>query len=427
MGILVIGLNHRSAPVEVREQLAFSRDGAALALLLFRKQFPRSEAALISTCNRVEVLVATESDRPTADDVVNFLAQARDLPVRDFRPYLYELADEQAIRHLFHVAGGLDSMVAGEYQIINQLKAAYAQASEQDTTGRLLNRLFHHAFTVGKRVRTETEIGRHKTSIPSIAVDAMQSVFSDLASKRVLVVGAGEMAQLLCQYLHKAQVRHFVVASRTLTNARTLADAFAGQAVPYDEVDEQLTQADIVVTATNCPRPVLTVDRIRQAQKKRQDRLMFIVDLAVPRNVEPEVEQLKQVYLYNVDALGQIAARNQEQRMAQMEACQAILDEEVEAFTRWLAENQARPLIGQLYADAHDLKQIELHRLFAACRELTPAQRQAVEQFAERLVNKMMHPCVHTLRRHGASSPARELSQTLHAVADKERGAMEGK
>src|SRR3982751_1866545 len=203
--ILLIGLNHRTAPVEIREQLAFSRDGVATALMLFRNQFPRTEAAILSTCNRVEILVASDDEQsPRIEEVLTFIAQARDLPVNDFKTYLYTLSGEQACRHFFRVASGLDSMVLGENQIVNQVKQAYAAASEQGTTGRVLNRLFHHAFEVSKRVRCETRIGEGKVSVPSVAVDVARRIFEDFSKKQTLVIGAGEMAQLTCQYLRES-------------------------------------------------------------------------------------------------------------------------------------------------------------------------------------------------------------------------------
>jgi glutamyl-tRNA reductase len=421
MSILLVGLNHRTAPIKVREQLAFSREGTATALLLFRNRFPNSEAAILSTCNRVEVLVATDSATPTHDDIVSFLAQARDLPVSHFRNDLYELSDEQATRHLFRVASGLDSMVLGEDQIVGQVKNAYTQASEQGTTGRLLNRLFHHAFSVSKRVRTETEIGRRKVSIPSVAVDVARNVFDEFADKRVLVIGAGDMAQLVCQYLKKADARHFTVTGRTLANARTLAEACEGRAVPFSELDEELAHADIVIAATSCPKPIITTERVRLAQKRRRGRPMFMIDLAVPRNVEAEVERFGQVYVYDVDTLGRIVAENQQQRSQAIGRCERILDEELDAFEQWLSESRARPLIGQLYSDARELGELELARLFASRTDLTPAQQQAVREFSERLVNKLMHPCTCVLREHGLSRPSAALVNALHELTEKQR------
>jgi glutamyl-tRNA reductase len=417
VSILLIGLNHRTAPVEVREQLAFSREGVATALLLFRNRFPQSEAAILSTCNRVEMLVASDGDRPNVADVLSFIAQARDLPVGSFKPYLYQLEDEQACRHFFRVASGLDSMVLGESQIVNQVKQAFAAASEQGTTGRTLNRMFHHAFEVSKRVRSETKIGQGHVSIPSVAVDIAGRIFDDFSSKRALVIGAGEMAQLVCTHLRDADVRQFVVCTRSMKNAKSLADAFDAIAVPFDQLDAQLAEADIVIAATACPLPFLTADRVAAAQKKRGGRLLFIIDLAVPRNVEPAVASVSQTYVYDVDALGRAAADNQQQRVAQLAGAERILDEEVTAFTRWLDQTKLNPLIERMYRDAHDVSEVELNRLLRRCPDLTDEQREAIEQFVDRLVGKFMHPYVTVLRRQQRSDSGVFLAGAFRSAA----------
>lgn len=419
MNFLLVGLNHRTAPVEIREQLAFSRDGVATALILFRNQFPKSEAAILSTCNRVEMLVASNEERPNLNDVISFIAQARDLPVPAFAHHLYQFSGEQAIRHFFRVASGLDSMVLGEYQITNQVKQAYAQASEQGTTGRLLNRLFHHGFEVGKRVRNETEVGQGKTSVPSVAVDLAKCVFEDFSTKHILVVGAGEMAQLTCQHLRENNARTFTVTTRTLLHAKTLADAFDGKAAPMSDLDELMVQADIIITATSCPKPILTVERMRAAMAKRRYRPLFMIDLAVPRNIDPEVATLDQTFVYDVDALGRIIEENQQRRLAAIQAAEGVLDEELVAFQKWLDEGKVQPLIEQMFADARDLKEAELLRLFNACPDLTDEQRKAVQQLAERIIGKFMHPCVSTLRRHSFAGPCTTLAEAFHEVATK--------
>ena len=421
MSIHLIGLNHRTAPVEIREQLAFSREGVATALLLFRNQFPQSEAAILSTCNRVEMLVATDGPKPTAADILTFIAQARDLPLAAFKPYLYQLEDEQACRHFFRVASGLDSMVLGENQIVNQVKQCFAAASEQGTTGRTLNRMFHHAFEVSKRVRTETKIGVGRVSIPSVAVDIASRIFDDFSTKQTLVVGAGEMAQLVCEHLREASAKRFVVTTRTLKNGKALADACEGSAVPFDQLDAQLVEADIVIAATACPMPFITAERIREAQKKRGDRLLFIIDLAVPRNVDPAVADVHQTYVYDVDALGRIVARNQEQRTKELQQSEKILDEEVSAFAQWLDQTKLNPLIEQMYRDAHDVSEVELQRLLRRCPDLSDEQREAIEQFVDRLVGKFMHPCVTVLRKHQRSDSGVFLARAFRAAASANR------
>jgi glutamyl-tRNA reductase len=418
VSILLIGLNHRTAPVEIREQLAFSRDGVATALMLLRNQFPGAEASILSTCNRVEILVATDQERPTAQDVISFIAQARDLPAASFKHYLYQFSDEQAIRHLFRVAAGLDSMVLGESQIVSQLKQAYAQASEQGTTGRVLNRLFHHAFEVGKRIRTDTDIAEGKLSVPSVAVDVARRIFADFSNKQTLVVGAGEMAQLVCQYLRDADCRKFTVTTRTLNNARALAEACDGNYVPFDQLDEQLAHADIVVTATACPLPILTLERVREIQKHRRGRHLFILDLAVPRNVSPEVATLEQVYVYDIDAIGRIVNENREHRTGQLAVCEKILDEEVAAFEHWIGQAKINPIIAQMFMDATKVRDAEVRRMFNRCPDLTHEQREEVMQLVDRLVGKFMHPCVVSVRQHHNGQTWKTLAGALHAASD---------
>ncbi|CAN5436338.1 glutamyl-tRNA reductase [soil metagenome] len=418
MSIQLVGLNHRTAPVELREQLAFSREGVSTALLLLRNQFPKCEAAILSTCNRVEILTASDGDKPTLNDIVSFLAQAKDLPIQAFRHYLYELSDEQATRHFFRVAGGLDSMVLGECQIVSQVKQSYALASEQGTTGRVLNRLFHHAFEVGKRLRTETSISEGKTSLPSVAVDVARQIFSDFSNKQTLVVGAGDMAQLVCQYLREANATRFVVTSRTLSNARAIAEACQGEAVPFDQLDEQLVLADIAIMATSCPKPILTVERVREIQKRRHGRMLFLIDLAVPRNVEPAVAEIDQVYVYDMDALGRIVAENNQQRQAQLQVCEQILDEEVSLFEKWICETKINPMIAQVYSDARELRDAELNRLFRKCPDLLEDDKREIIQAVDRLVGKFMHPCIATMRQHSYSTPPVTLARAFHAVAE---------
>lgn len=416
MSIVLVGLNHRTAPVEIREQLAFSRDGVSTALMFFRKQFPGSEAAIISTCNRVEMLVAADGDRPSVPDIISFLAEARDLPAAQFKRYLYQFCDEQACRHFFRVVSGLDSMVLGECQIVNQIKQAYSLACEQGTTGRVLNRLFHHAFEAGKRARTGTAIAEGKLSVPSVAVDVAASIFSDFTDKQTLVVGAGEVARLVCEHLASSlQTRRFVVMSRTLSNSRALAEACHAVAAPFEQLEEQLAAADIVLMAMGCAQPVLTLQRMREIQKRRQNRLIYIVDLAVPRNADPEIARLEGVYLYNIDDLGRIVTENQNHRAAALEQCEQILDEEVTAFIQWLNDVRLNPIIAQMYRDAKSVRDVELDRLLRKCPDLSDSQKQAIVQGIDRLVGKFMHPCVFSLRQ--SPNPAMlALADALHAA-----------
>ncbi|MFW6039059.1 MAG: glutamyl-tRNA reductase [bacterium] len=424
MSILIVGVNHRTAPVELREHLAFSRQGIATALLMFRRRHPETEAALLSTCNRVELIVAASSGCPSAETLVRFLAEAKNLSPGRFCPHLYQHCDQDAVRHLFRVTSGLDSMVVGENQIVNQVKQAYTLASEQNTAGPILNRLFHQAFAVSKQIRNDTRICEGHTSIAALAVETARRHLPETTAGRILVIGAGEMAQLVCEYLSKGKHLEFLVTSRTEMNARALAEACHGTAVSYAELDRHLAEADIVISATNCPTHIVTVDRVRSAQK-RQARPRLIVDLAVPRDVEPGVSRVADILVCDIDALGRQAARNHEQRANEMSKCERMLDDAVSAFDAWRLQSYAKPLIQQLYGDADTLADLEITRLLNRCSDLTESQRQAITETANRLVKKLMHPLVQTVRHHGDTEPTATFARTLRDMAQRQRSSGE--
>jgi glutamyl-tRNA reductase len=312
---------------------------------------------------------------------------------------LYQYTDQDACRHLFRVVSGLDSMVLGEDQITNQIKQAYATANQQGTTGRVLNRLFHHAFQVGKRARASTGIADGKLSISSVAVNVAKCAIGDFAGKQTLVVGAGEAARLVCQHLAcYAKPDSFVVMSHSLPNARVLAEACHAVAAPFDQFDQQLARADILVTATNCTQPLLTAQRMGEVQKMRDGRPLIVIDLGVPRNVAPEAAEVDGVRLYDIDALGEIIRENQKQRAAAIQPCEKIFDEEVAAFSTWLGETGLSPLIAEMYRAARCVRDAELDRMLRKCPDLTDAQKQAAEQLVDRLLGKFMHPYVVGLR-----------------------------
>ena len=410
MGTLLIGLNHKTAPVDVREKLAFSREGAATALLLFHKEFPAAEAALWSTCNRVEILTHSEDDSVGPQQVIALLAQLKGAPAAAFAPYLYKSEGPDAVRHVFRVISGLDSMVLGEFQIVSQLKQAYQLAHEQQTAGPVLHRLFHHAFGVSKRTRSETTICDGKTSVPSVAVDVIARSLPDFAGKRILMVGAGEMAQLTSDYLRQAEARDLVVTTRTLANGRALAQACNGQAVAFNQLDEQLVLADVVITATACPTSILTTARVRRCQDLRGERPLLLVDLAVPRNIDAEAARVPGVTLIDVDALGRMVDESCRRRQAAVSLCEKIIEDEIGAFERWTEESRVGPYIEQMYQDVRALADIELRSALARCPDLSDKQQQAVSQLVDRLVGKLMHPCIATVREQSAALSAQALA-----------------
>jgi glutamyl-tRNA reductase len=418
MSITVLGLNHRTAPVELREQLAFSRDGAAAALHLFKQQFPNSEAAILSTCNRVELIVNSEKHDETA--LATFLSRARNVPVAAFSRHLYTVSGRQAIRHLFRVISGLDSMVLGEYQIVNQLKSAYQQAHEQGTAGAVLHRLFHHAFGVSKRVRTETALGEGKTSISSVAVDVIRRLHPTYTEERILILGAGEMAQLTARHLSDQEdggARQLVITTRTMQNARVVAEAYRGQAVPFTELDDELAAADIVITSTTCPTSILTTSRVARAMRQREGRPLLLVDISVPRNIDADAGALTGVTLIDVDTLGTLVDAVRQKRASAVETSESIIEEEVNGFEKWLTERgsgRVGSLIEQMYADVRALAEIEVRAAFKKCPDFTDEHRHAIEQLADRLVAKLMHPCIRTVRQTQASPPAQLLADAFH-------------
>jgi glutamyl-tRNA reductase len=413
MSMLLLGLNHRTAPVEVRERLAFSREGTANALMLFRAQFPDAEAAIIGTCNRVEILVNAEDGALSAQDIVAFLAKARDLSASSFAHHLYEFNGAVAVRHIFRVISGLDSIVVGETQVVNQVKQAYALAHEQGTCGPVLHRLFHHAFGVNKRTRGETGIGEGKLSVPSVAMDIVRHACPHPSELNVLVVGAGDMSQHACRYLAEAAVGRLVVISRTFNNARTLAEACGGVAAPYAELDRHLGEADVVIAATSCPTPILTEKRLESVAVGRLDRPLVLIDLSVPRNIEPGAGRAAGVKLYDIDSLVGVVQRTHRGRAAAVRACGGIIDDEVRAFERWIAEARVAPLIGQIFRDVRELADVEVRRLFNRCPEFSPDQKDEVAQLVDRLVGKLLHPCVSAIREGTANAGAAHVGDVL--------------
>jgi len=348
------------------------------------------------------------------------------VPVATFRTHLYQVENRQAIRHILRVVSGLDSMVIGEAQIVNQLKQAYQLAHEQNTAGPVLHRLFHHAFGVSKRIRTDTAIDEAKTSISSLAVEVVRKAWPDLAERRTLIVGAGEMAQLTAKYLQAAGVRNFAVTTRTYLNARALAESCGGEASPFEDLDQEIANADVVITATSCPTTFLKVERVERAQAARGNRPLMLIDLAVPRNIEPETAHIPGVQLFDVDTLGKMVTENHRQRLGQVELCEKIVDEEVDAFEKWAAESKVRPLIEQMYQDVRALAEIEVRRFMGRCPDLSEQQKGEVSQLVDRVVGKLMHPCVSAVRHESMAESAGTLADAFHSTRMSFDGANSG-
>ncbi len=412
MTLLALGLNHTTAPLAVRERLVFPTHklGEYLKDLLTLPGL--REAAILSTCNRTELYCTTEL--PDRRALIDWLAQTQNLPQEAFEPYLYAYTDAEFIRHLLRVACGLDSMVLGEPQILGQLKAAYRAALEVGALGKILNRLFQHAFSAAKKVRSDTAIGSSPVSVAFAAVRLAQQIFTDLGQQTALLIGAGETIELTARHLHQQGIGRMIIANRTFDNARMLAVQFGAYAIALRELPEHLPEADIVVSSTASQLPILGKGIIERAIKKRRHKPIFMVDLAVPRDIEPEVEQLEDVYLYTIDDLKGIVEENRQARREAASKAEELIAMEVEHFLAWLRSQGASDTICALRDQGARLREEALERARRALAKGVPPE-QALELLAHTLANKLLHlPCVQLKQasihqRHDLILAAREL------------------
>jgi glutamyl-tRNA reductase len=388
--LLLLGVSHRTAPIELRERLDFSsRDvGAAVESLAARSS--TAESVVLSTCNRSEIYAAGDDPARARGELVDFLSDYHQLPREAFRPHLFAHDDVAAARHLFRVASGLDSLVVGEPQILGQVKSAFQVASERRCTGPLLNKTFHWAFGVGKRVRSETALGEGAVSISFAAVSLARKIFGRLEGRRVLVVGAGEISALTAQHLRSQGVAEIVITSRTGAHAEELAREVGGRAVPWGDLRQAMGGADIVLTATGSQRPIVVREDVESVLGRRRSEPLFIIDVAVPRDVDPAVSEIEQVFLYNVDDLQGIVQENLARRSAEIHRAEAIVDEELTRFTRWQRSRRAIPTIVALRQRFEDIRRTELQRLEARLSGLPPETRARIDEVTRLIVEKLL-------------------------------------
>jgi len=391
MKILDIGMNHKTAPVELRERLAYESDNMDKMLnFLMNLEFIK-EALCLSTCNRVEAIVVTDDENAARRAIISHVCNIGNIPQDNIFNFIYMLKDLDAVRHIFKVASSLDSMVVGEPQILGQIKEAYAKAVRCKTTGVILNGLMHRAFHVAKKVRTETGICESAVSVSYAAVELARKIFDTLFEKKVLLIGAGEMSELTARYLMGHGVKEVVVANRTFKHAVALASKFGSHPISFEEIDSYLVEADIVITSTASSGFILTKDRVKGIIRKRRNRPLFFIDIAVPRDVEPEVNDLNNIYLYDIDDLKGIAHMNMEQRRQEAIKAERIIEEEVIKFDKWLKTLDIVPTIISLKSKADAILEKELKRSEAKLKGLSREQREAVlmlcRSIAEKLIN----------------------------------------
>jgi glutamyl-tRNA reductase len=415
MRLYAVGLSHRTAPIELREQVDFARAGLAPALEALAARHVAREMAVLSTCNRAEVYVAAEADG-AIEELFAFFADYHDVPLADVAPHLYVHHGADVARHLFRVAAGLDSLVVGEPQILGQVKSAYAVASDGQFTGTVLNRLFHVAFAAGKRVRSETGLGEGAVSISYAAMALARKIFGDLKELRVLILGSGEMAKLTAIHLRAQEVRQIAIASRTRAAAERLAEELAAEVVEWADIAAAVGRADILVTATGAPSAILSRADISAAMKARRQRALFIIDIAVPRDVDPEAGAIEQVFLYNIDDLQGIVRENLARRTAELEHADAIIDVETARFAAWLQSREVIPTVVALRERFESIRRAELQRLQPKLSALPPDAQAQVDHITRLIVEKLLLTPTEQLKAISDNSLAATYSDALNRL-----------
>ncbi len=412
--LLAVGLNHKTAPVELRERLAFTADDLQSVMTTLQAQAGVAEIMVVSTCNRVEVYATGNHWAQAGEQVLDTLATLRGLAPAELRAHTFVYGQQDAAHHIFRVAASLESMVVGEPQILGQVKDAFELAQRAGTIGGLLDRCLSSAFRAAKRVRSETEIARGAASVPSVAVDLARSIFGDLQGCGVLLVGAGEMAQQAGQYLKAGGVSELTVVNRSRDRGEALANEVSGRFVEWEQLELELRRADIVVTSTGSQLPVIHHDLLRRVMKFRRGAPVFLVDIAVPRDVDPEVARLEQVFLYNIDDLQGIVHDNLRSRTAEADRASALVSAEVAEFVGWQRSRSVGPVLKALQAQGRAIAVAELARQRGRLQGLSPEQQKAVEALASGIVQKLLHRPMTALRQ--AASDANE-APPVHDLA----------
>lgn len=388
MTLFAFGINHKTAPVEIREKVAFAPEKLPAALKDLTHSADIHEAAIVSTCNRTELYCGIDANNGQA--IIDWFRQYHSLSASELDPYIYAHADTDAVQHLLRVASGLDSLVLGEPQILGQIKDAYATATEAGTIGRQLNRLFQHTFTVAKQVRTDTAIGASPVSVAFAAVSLAKQIFANLNEHTALLIGAGDTIELVARHLKEQDVKNIIVANRTVERAQTLAEQFNGEAIVLADMPDRLVDADIIISSTASQLPILGKGAVERALKLRKHRPMFMVDIAVPRDIEPEVSSLNDVYLYTVDDLQEVIEEGRQSREEAAQQAEEIIELQVDHFMGWLRSLDAVDTIRAVREQAEEVRDEVLNN---ARRQLAGGKdpEQVLNELARTLTNKLVH------------------------------------
>lgn len=424
MNFQLLGVNHKTAPVEVRELLAIPERKLPEALQQLLTVPGVTEGLILSTCNRVEILAQTKNG---STDLRNFLTQYFHVEPRSYEPHLYEYRANDAVRHVFRVASSLDSMVVGEPQILGQVKEAYATARAAGAVQSHLDLLLTRAFAVAKRVRTETAVGSSSVSVASVAVELASKIFGSLEGKQVCLVGAGKMSELAARHLLAKGAGPIFVANRTYDRAQSLAEKFGGSAVRFDDLHRQCEQADIVITSTGSPVAIFRREHGELFLSRRRNRPMFFIDIAVPRDVDPEMNKLDGIFVYDIDDLQEAISSHVEGRQQEAQRAERIIEHEVERFQVRVHSLRLTPTIVSLQDQFETIRQAELDRVRGRLGKLTPDQEQAIEALSRGIVNKILHTPIRSLKTAASGPEMTTLIESFRKIFDlQSKGAVEG-
>ena len=416
MKIVVLGLNHKTAPVEIREKLAFDTAETSRALCELKKRFDQAEFILVSTCNRVELYCAGKhcQGADTAK-LAEFLSEFHNIELDKFRQFLYAYEDEDAVRHLLTVASSLDSLVVGEAQIIGQVKDSYKLACAAKTSGKILNRLFHCAFATSKKVYTTTSISNGRVSVAGVAVELAKQLFADISSAKVVVIGAGDTGQLLVQHLLQAGTRNITVVNRSYDRGLKVAKQYGIRAQKWEQLNEQLIGANIAIASASVQDYLFRKDSFKEIMVRRKEGTLLIIDIAVPRNFEPAVNELEGLYLYSVDDLAAVVEQNRKARERDMAKGMEIVLENVTDFTEWFGSKDIGPLIGQMKKQFKQIGENEMKRFFVGGRQ-DASCREVIEDMVNRVVNKLLHCVIKNVNLVAKENGATEAAKLVDSI-----------
>ena len=398
--IVLLGINHKTAPVELRECIAFSADESTIALQRLHREPNIDEVLLFSTCNRVEVLLVTQNRSEAVNNTKHFIAEFNKIPIEQFENALYIHDNDEAVRHVFRVASSLDSMVVGEPQILGQIKDAYRSATSLKTSGVILNRLLHRTFSVAKRIRSETGIGDRAVSISYAAIELGKKIFGTLAQKGVLLIGAGEMAELAVEHLIRNKAGDIFVANRTFESGVNLAKKFNGTAIRFEEIGECLKTVDIIISSTGSPDFIITRNQVKGVIRKRHNRPLFFIDIAVPRDIDPEVNWLTNSYVYDIDDLKGVIDENIEDRQREAIKGERIIDEAVIRFRPWYESLDVVPTIIALRNKLESIASAEVQKTLQS-NQISKQDADTIQKMTNAIINKVLHSPTIFLKKNG--------------------------